>query len=159
MMLELVTRPAFHICGYATETTLEGNDGDIAALYRDFFETGKEHTLLRLPGCQNGYYGLEWYTEGHQSFFYLLGKAVDETADTPAGAVIKHIPAARYAVAEMPAGRNLVEAWTEFFYTGIPGAGYAPNAEHGFYFEYYPEDVHGRCELWTPVIPASKETP
>lgn len=156
MDIRIESRASFHICGYAVETTLEGNDGDIAALYRDFFETKKENTLQCLSGCQNGYYGLEWYTEEHKSFFYLLGKAVDETANIPADAVIKHIPAAQYAVADVPAGRSLVEAWTEFFYTAIPQAGYAPDAGHGFYFEYYPEDVHGRCELWTPVLTAQK---
>lgn len=156
MDIRIESCASFHICGYAVETTLESNDGDIAALYRDFFETGKECTLQCLPGCQSGYYGLEWYTEGHKSFFYLLGKAVDETANIPADAVMKHIPAAQYAVADIPAGRSLVEAWTEFFYTAIPEAGYAPDAGHGFYFEYYPEDVRGRCELWTPVLTAQK---
>lgn len=151
MKLEFFSRPAFHICGYAVETTLEDNDTDIASLYRSFFETGEEHDLLRLSGCQSGYYGLEWYTEGHKSFFYLLGKAVDGTADIPPGAVMKHIPAAQYAVAAIPPEHNLTEAWADFFYTAIPQAGYAPDEAHGFYFEYYPEDVHGRCELWTPV--------
>ena len=156
MKLELITRPAFYICGYAVETTLEGNNNDIAALYRAFFETDKERELLRL-GCQRGYYGLEWYTEGHKSFFYLLGKAVDGTADIPSGAVMKRIPAAQYAVAKILAGSNLIEAWTEFFYTAIPQNGYAPDEAHGFYFEYYPDEVYGRCELWTPVVHVSKE--
>ena len=48
-----------------------------------------------------------------------------------------------------------METWTESFY--IPEAGYAPDEAHGFYFEYYPDEVYGRCELWTPVVHVSKE--
>jgi predicted transcriptional regulator YdeE len=152
MIVQTVSRESFHICGFATETTLENNDADIAVLYRDFFATGKEQALLRLPGCQHGCYGLEWYTEGHKSFFYLLGKEVSSEAEVPAGALIKHIPAALYAVARIPAETSLVEAWTEFFYTAVPDRGYAPDENHGFYFEFYPKNVNGVCELWAPVI-------
>ena len=62
------------------------------------------------------------------------------------------IPPAEYAVVRFPAGSSLIEAWTVFFNTAIPAAGYSPDQEHGFFFEYYPEDVHGAFELWTPVI-------
>lgn len=129
-----------------------GNDADIAALYHDFFTTGKEQLLLSLPGCRSGYYGLEWYSEGHKSFFYLLGKEVDADTEAPSGALAKYIPATQYAAVRLPAGTELVKAWTEFFYTAIPGAGYAPDENNGFYFEFYPENVAGACELWTPVI-------
>ncbi len=69
MTVQTVLRDPFYICGFAAETTLENNDADIAALYHDFFTTGKEQLLLSLPGCRSGYYGLEWYSEGHKSFF------------------------------------------------------------------------------------------
>ena len=49
-------------------------------------------------------------------------------------------------------GYDGVKAWTVFFFEAIPQAGYAPNYEHGFFFEYYPDGVHGSFELWTPVV-------
>ena len=51
-------RDRFYICGYAVETTLQNNDADIAGLYDSFFGTDKERSLLKLPGCRPGYYGL-----------------------------------------------------------------------------------------------------
>jgi predicted transcriptional regulator YdeE len=152
MDIEIKHRDEFHICGYAVETTLEGNDSDISKLYDDVFGSGRDKALQSLPGCKPGYYGLEWYTEGHKSFYYLLGREVSRSCDAPGGAVIKSIPPAQCAVARIPAGSNLIDAWTEFFYTAIPDAGYAPDAGHGFYFEYYPGGVRGDCELWTPVV-------
>jgi hypothetical protein len=76
MDYQVISRGEFAICGYAVETTLAGNDTDIAGLYNSVLGTKKEEALLALCGAQPGYYGLEWYTHGHKSFFYLLGKAV-----------------------------------------------------------------------------------
>jgi AraC family transcriptional regulator len=69
----------------------------------------------------------------------------------PKGAEIKHIPSAKYIVAEIPAGTNIVDAWTEFFYKVIPDLGYEVDERHGYYFEYYCNDLSGDCELWTPI--------
>ncbi len=151
MKIEIITRPAFYICGYAVETTLESNDADMPALYNSFFGTEREHLLLSLPGCKQGYYGLEWYTEGQKSFFYLLGKEAAAGCSAPEGALIKSIPTADFAAAKLPAGAGLTGAWTEFFFAAIPAAGCEPDAGHGLYFEYYPEDIHGGYELWAPV--------
>ncbi|AFA50192.1 hypothetical protein Awo_c34680 [Acetobacterium woodii DSM 1030] len=107
--------------------------------------------MKQLPICGKGYYGLEWYTEGHKSFFYLLGRAVGEKTVAPEGAEIKYIPSAKYLVAEIPSGTNLVDAWTEFFYKVIPNLGYEVDEQHGFYFEYYLHDISGEYELWVPI--------
>lgn len=152
MDIEIKHRNKFYICGYTVETTLENNDADISRLYSSFFGTEKERSLPGLPGCRPGYYGLEWYTEGHKSFFYLLGREVSGECGAPEGSLLKSVPPAEYAAAKFPAGSSLIEAWTEFFNSAIPAAGYAPDEKHGFYFEYYPEDVRGVFELWTPVI-------
>ncbi len=42
--MRIIGRPEFYICGYATKTTLENNDGDIGQLYKDFCNTGKEQS-------------------------------------------------------------------------------------------------------------------
>ncbi len=45
----------------------------------------------------------------------------------------------------------MVDAWTEFFYKVIPDLGYQVDEQHGFYFEYFLNDISGECELWTPI--------
>ena len=156
MKIKIITRDGFTVCGYAVKTTLEQNDADIARLYADFSESDKDRILQDLPGCQIGYYGLEWYTGAHKSYYYLLGRQVGPISEIPENAMLKTVPSAQYAVAGIPAGTNLMDAWTEFFYTAIPSLGYAPDETHGIYFEYYPKDVKDACELWTPVIPKNK---
>lgn len=151
MKTRIAERGSFSICGYAVETNLENNDPDISKLYDKFQKEGYDSILKQIPQCEEGYYGLEWYTEGHKSFFYLLGRAVGETAAAPVEAEIKTIPAAKYIVAEIPAGTNIVDAWTEFFYKLIPELGYEVDDQHGYYFEYYRNDLSGDCELWTPI--------
>jgi predicted transcriptional regulator YdeE len=151
MNTRIVGRGAFRICGYAVETDLENNDQSISTLYEEFEKEGYDGILKQLPLCEDGYYGLEWYTEGHKSFFYLLGRAVGETAVAPVEAELKHIPSAKYIVAEIPAGTNLVDAWTELFYKVISDLGYEVDEKHGYYFEYYRNDLSGDCELWTPI--------
>jgi len=152
MDFQIIPRGAFAVCGYAVETTIENNDADISGLYSDVLGTEKEDALLALLGAQPGYYGLEWYTQGQKSFFYLLGKAVDKNNDIPQGAMLKLIPPANYAVAKSAAGSSIIDAWTEFFYTVIPSQGYAPDESHGLYFEYYPKLTDGDYELWAPVV-------
>lgn len=152
MNVQTVRRGALAICGYAVETTLNNNDADLQKLFSNFFDSGKDELLLGLKGAEPGFFGVEWYTPGHKSFFYLLGVAVDKNVRVPEGAVLKVIPAAAYAVTKVCAGRSLVEAWTEFFYTAIPEEGLKPDEAHGYYFEYYPGHTDGDCELWVPVV-------
>ncbi len=152
MEIKIVDREKFYVCGWAVETTPEKNDQDISRLYKTFFEEKKDETLLAHKGCQKGYYGLSWYTFEHERYCYLLGRETEESFSAPEGALLKAVPFATYAVARVPDGMDIKEAWTVFFYDDIPQQGFAPNEEHGFYFEYYPESVHGKCELWVPVI-------
>lgn len=151
MKTRIVERDAFSICGYAVETSLENNNHDISKLYEKFQNEKYDSILKQLPGCEIGYYGLEWYTEGHKSFFYLLGKSVGKTAVPPKEAIIKHIPAAKYIVAEIQAETNIVDAWAEFFYKVIPDLGYEVDEQYGYYFEYYQNGISGDCDLWTPI--------
>jgi|GEM_PF-892420 len=154
--MRLVDRGTFGVCGWAVDTTLEDNDRAISALYDDFFGSGKETRLRDLDGSQPGYVGLCWYTQGHDRYSYLLGVQADPNGEPPAGAIVKTLGPATWAVASYPTGKNIIDAWTEFFYTDIPQAGYAPNEEYNLYFEYYPGDVHGNYQLWVPVVPAAR---
>jgi predicted transcriptional regulator YdeE len=150
MDIRFEERDAFSICGYAVETNAENNDSDIGRLYDDYFGNGKDAALSAVTD-QKGYYGLSWYTVGHERYCYLLGREAAEDVRIPEGAELKRLNAALYAVAAAPKGTDILKAWTDFFYTDIPKAGYGPDEAHGFYFEYYPESVYGGYELWVPV--------
>lgn len=152
--MKLVQRDALHICGYATETDATHNAEDLSALYKDFFDNDREASLLRLQGNQKGFYGLMWYTQGHEKYGYLLGMEVGGACEPPAGSMLKTIPKTTYAVACCPQGKDAIEAWGEFFFTDIPKAGYAPNEQLNLYFEFFPGSVEGDYELWVPVVEA-----
>ncbi len=143
MDVRFESRDAFTVSGFATETSAATNDTDLGSLWGEY-----KDKLASMPEGRNGLYGVLWYTENH-SFFYLLGI---ETGGALEGASTRvAIPAARFAVAKVPVRKTAVEAWTEFFDKELPERGFAPDQEHGKYFEYY--DEKGDCELWTPVIP------
>jgi len=150
--MKFVERDTFYICGYAVETTAVQNDTDISRLYSDFFDTDKEAALLRLKGSKKGYYGLSWYTQGHEKYYYLLGIEVGKENDPPENALLKTVTKTLYAVASYSHGKDIIEAWNEFYFTDIPNEGYAPNDQQNLYFEYYPESVYGDYELWVPVV-------
>jgi len=152
--MELMERETFSVCGYAVETTAVQNDQSISGLYKDFFDRNQEAALLRLQDSRMGYYGLSWYTQGHEKYCYLLGIEVGRENNPPENALLKTLEKTVYAVARYPRDKNILEAWNEFFYSDIPGEGYAPNEPYNFYFEYYPQNVHGDYELWVPVVKA-----
>ncbi len=97
MNINIVERDTFFICGYLVETTSEQNEKDITALYNNFFGSGKEANLRKLKGCKNGYYGLSWYTKGHERYCYLLGMEVNGENITPESSSLKKIVKTTYA--------------------------------------------------------------
>ena len=154
MDVSFVEKETFYVYGYSVETTLEQNDQDVSALYDDFFHSGKETAFMELKGCEKGYYGLSWYTQGHERYRYLLGIAAGKDNAAPEKAVMKEVPKTSYAVARFPQGEDILKAWSEFFYNGIPAAGFKVNEMHNCYFEYYPGSAYGAFELWVPVVKA-----
>jgi predicted transcriptional regulator YdeE len=153
--MKLIERETFHICGYGVETNAAQNDEDLSKLYNDFFDSDKESILLRLQGSKRGYYGLMWYTQGHEKYCYLLGIEIGGESEPPENAMLKTAVKAVYAVASYSHDKDGIEAWNEFFYVDIPKEGYAPDEKQNLYFEYYPESVDGDYELWVPVIKAN----
>ncbi|MDR2854592.1 MAG: effector binding domain-containing protein [Methanomicrobiales archaeon] len=154
MQIRFVEKGGFHVCGYSIETSLEENQ-IMTVLYNDYFNTEKAALIDNVAKNKAaGYYGLMWYLEGQKRYRYLLGKEVVNLSVIPARAEVKEIPATLYAVATFEKGYDAVKAWTNFFFEEIPEAGFAPNYEHGFFFEYYPDGVNGKYELWTPVVRA-----
>ncbi len=137
-------RGAFTISGFATQTSPATNDTDLRALWSEY-----KAKLISMPESSSGLYGVLWYTENH-SYYYLLGVEAGDAALEGAATRVE-IPAARFAAVKVPGHTTPKDAWTEFFDKELPERGFAPDKEHGKYFEYYGED--GVCELWTPVIP------
>ena len=153
MQIRFVDKADFQICGYSVETSLDESSKDVTALYYDYFNTEKAILIDNVAKNRaTEYYGLMWYLEGHERYRYLLGKEIVNTSAIPVEAELKEIPAALYAVACFENDYDGVKAWSDFFFEAIPQAGYAPDYEHGFFFEYYPDGANGNYELWTPVV-------
>lgn len=152
--MKFIKRDAFHICGYVVETDAAHNADDLTRLYKDFFDNSKDSALLNLQGAKKGFYGLMWYTQGHEKYCYLLGIEVGGKCKLPENAVLKTIPNTTYAVACYPHDKGAIEAWGEFFFTDIPSEGYLPNEWLNLYFEFFPDSVDGDYELWAPVVKA-----
>lgn len=68
------------------------NAKDVSALYDDFFCNSKEAILMNLNGSKKGYYGLSWYTQGHERYCYLLGIEVGQENTALENAVLKKAP-------------------------------------------------------------------
>jgi predicted transcriptional regulator YdeE len=154
--MKIIERETFYICGYGVETTADKNVEDLSKLYKDFFASDKESILRDLQGSKKGYFGLMWYTSGHERYYYLLGIEVDKMNEPPESAIFITVPKTTYVVADYPHDKDAVEAWTEFFYTDIPKEGYIPNEQHNLYFEYFSDNVDGDYELWVPVVKSDK---
>lgn len=71
--MRLIERDMLHICGYVAETDTTHNGDDLSALFKIFFDNNKDAYMLNLPGSKKGFYGLQWYTQGHEKYCYLLG--------------------------------------------------------------------------------------
>ncbi|GGL43573.1 GyrI-like domain-containing protein [Sporolactobacillus putidus] len=149
LSLKLKKRQAFYICGYYKETSLETCEKELSKLWRDY-DTQKEE-LFNAYGFKRDFYGLMWPSAHSGRYYYLIGIEGNDKIQAPKEAVCKCIPGANYAVGQVPAGMSAVDAWTDYYEKTLPDAGYTPNAEHGFNFEYYPDGSHKAYELWTPI--------
>lgn len=156
MEKRFVNRDDFYVCGYSVETTLKENDKDIAALLQSYFQDEKSEQVDEIAKNKGPeYYGLSWYTKPHGRYRYLLGKEAVSFQTIPAGAEMKLVPKAYYAVGYFDKETDIIQAWTDFFYSTVPKLGYTPNFEHGFWFEYYPDGLQEKYELWIPVVKAN----
>ena len=115
---------------------------------RSYFLYCAETLLMKESQINSRYNAIKFYYE------QVLGKETVNPSALPTEAELKEIPAAHYAVAYFEKDYDGVEAWTDFFFEAIPKVGYAPDYEHGFFFEYYPDGANGNYELWTPVVKA-----
>ena len=141
MKIRFENRNGFTVHGYAVETELSSCDKDVGQLW----ERHKEN-LLSIPESKSCLYGVMWYTENHR-YYYHLGIQCDKPPKSDMTAVM--IPAACFAIADVPKNMDTIEAWTQYFEKELPLLGHTPDAEHGKYFEFY--NSNNKCELWTPV--------
>jgi len=144
MDIRFENRSAFYVSGYSVETNESSHEKDIALLREKH-----EDKLRSISKNGFGLYFVTWLTESN-NYIYLFGiEKHDKTPIDEAAACVK-IPAANFAVATVPGGMPVLEAWAELFETGLQSVGSAPNTEHGIYFEFFNEI--GVCEIWVPVI-------
>ena len=114
--MKFIERDTFHICGYVVETDAAQNDDDPSKLYKDFFDNDKESVLLYLHGSKKGFYGLSWYTQGHEKYCYLLGIEVGGECKPPDNAILKTITKTTYAVGCYPHEKTLLKRVRIFLY-------------------------------------------
>jgi DNA gyrase inhibitor GyrI len=62
---------------------------------------------------------------------------------------IKIIPEGKYAYSKFPQNYDPIKAWTEFYNEGIPETGDKPVEKDDIAFEYYPNGLNGKYELWS----------
>ncbi|MDN3956335.1 GyrI-like domain-containing protein [Sporolactobacillus laevolacticus] len=146
----LKNRKAFFLCGYNKETSLETCNEEVSQLWRDY--TVRKDELFDVYGCKKDFYGLIWSSNHTESYNYLIGIEVSNTIHSPKESICKFIPETIYAVCQVPVSMSAFDAWTEYYGRTLPNAGYTPDTEHGFNFEYYPTGGNGDYELWTPIL-------
>jgi predicted transcriptional regulator YdeE len=147
MEVKIVQREEFIIGGLSVETTPENNDKDIEVLF-SYFCNRKMQLLNNITKNTKEYYGVIWYTKLHERYKYLVGQKINSiTNDFD----VKILPEGQYACSKFSANYDPIKAWTDFYYKGIPEAGYKPIEKNDISFEYYPNGLNGEYELWTLV--------
>ncbi|MDR2038872.1 MAG: GyrI-like domain-containing protein [Bacteroidales bacterium] len=147
MDIRLEEHKSFVVCGYSVLTDLENGDRDVGKLW-----SGHKEELQGLSGKSSGLYGVMWYTDDtHKQYFYMLAVMIDHMEKDHAGSNIQRleIPEGLYAVASLPDGADLGEAWTEFYFKELPARRLETDHQHGIFFEWY--SANGGVELWNPV--------
>ena len=143
MNIRLENRDAFYVSGYLTETTYETHDKNIGSLWIQH-----EGKLRSVQGKGAPLYGATWYADNGESYFYLLGIDRQDQATIDESATRVEIPSALFAVATVPEGMPLLEAWTELFDKGLPSVGHA-YIDGEKCFDFFGEG--GVREIWIPV--------
>jgi len=154
MQIPLLKKSDFQICGCYVETSLTEHNKDVSALYERYFNSDTAERISAVTDdCGTEYYSVTWYTQLHERYRYLFGKKVNNPTLLPTEFELKSVPAARYVVASFPQGQDVYQAWTDFLNTMLPNAGYTPDID-GNFIEYFPDGIHGRYEIWAPLVNA-----
>jgi len=147
MEVKFIQREKIIVGGFSTETTLENSNRDTDILFQDFYN-GKMELLNNFTKNTNEYYGVIWYTKLHESYKYLIGKEILNQSEN---FEIKIIPKGLYAYSKFPQKYDGIKAWTDFYSIGISEAGYKPVEKNDIAFEFYPNGLNGKYELWSLV--------
>ena len=152
MQIHLLKKSDFQICGCYVETSLSEHNKDVSALYERYFNNGiAEQISSATDDYGTEYYSVTWYTQLHERYRYLFGKKVNTPTILSTEFDLKSVPATSYAIASFPQGQDVYQAWTDFLNTMLPNAGYTPDID-GNFIEYFPDGIHGRYEIWAPLV-------
>ncbi|MDR1712039.1 MAG: GyrI-like domain-containing protein [Propionibacteriaceae bacterium] len=154
MRIEIVKRAAFRVCGYAVTTSLTqyGHAPAQKELFENYFRDERPANIAAVADNPAELYGLAWLvTRPGDRIQYLLGSAVTGNPPLPAGAIIKEVAPATYAMTRLDPEMSLQQGWMEFFYIAGGQIGYSPDYHHDVWFERLPTGVHGPTELWMAV--------
>jgi len=138
MEVRVEKRDGFTISGYLIETLATDEAYNVkSTVLREKYEASlrTDETIL---------YGATWFTNDGK-LYYLFG--AEQAKQNQANDSVS-IPKGLFAVATVPEGMPLIQAWNEMWETGLPSIGYS-YIEAGKCFELFGEN--NIREIWVPV--------
>jgi AraC family transcriptional regulator len=133
MQPRIVDREAFTVMGVIERFASAAES--FGELWERFMEY---HDQIQLLSTDQGYYGVYFGTDHARPLDYLAGMAVGDVEDIPEGAVVREVPAARYAVFECPLFPG-GETYAYIFHEWLPESPYEQADQPGF--DYYAPDT------------------
>lgn len=147
------TRDSFCVVGYGLNTSRDRSRADIPGFWERFFESGGPEKLGHLADeeAKRGTYGIcTGFDCSSGRFAYVIGVEPKAEADVPENMVKIAVPAALYAVAEVPLDVPAIHrVWDYLLGVWMPAAGYSHAGAGSDDFEFYPEECG--CEVWVPL--------
>jgi len=153
LAVSIRTRDSFCVVGYALDTSHDRSRAEIPGFWERFFESGGPEKLSHVAdeGARRGTYGIcTGFDCSSGRFAYVIGVEPKAEADVPENMVKIAVPAALYAVAEVPLDVPAIHrAWDYLLGVWMPAAGYSHAGSGSDDFEFYPEECG--CEVWVPL--------
>lgn len=169
MKPEIVTKPAFHVLGYALVTNInEGaNHREIPAFWERYIREGlranipnKLNPEVELGVCAD-------FNPASGELTYLIGYEVESLANVPEGLTGCTIPEADYAVFTTPPvdssefSAAIQQTWGSAFGEWFPRSEYQP--KQAIQFEWYDgrsaAGTSAQMDIYIPIEPKAVEVP
>ena len=144
---KFVDREAFSVMGVQVHSMPDKVD------FGTFWENEymPHDAAIRAFSTDGAYYGVWFPHHGDGVPDYLAGMAVADDVSAPEGAIVRQVPASRYAVFECPT-EAIGASYGYVYNTWLPSSPYE-FTPGGADFEYYPPQgvENATCAVWIPI--------
>ena len=150
---DIKDRDAFTIMGIQTRiTSADQNKPETYNKIWDVFE--QYRTQLRPLSIEQRSFGITFATNKKDAFDYLAGLSVHSDAAPPDKTfVIRHIPAARYAVFKCTS-QDISTTYQSIYSEWLPGSRYKIDAKAFCFEQYAPREWANRpVYIYIPIVP------